>query len=217
MDKLVESFFAAKEKQHLTEGDLFIGSDGKATREKNAEDREDFSVPDFVKESFGYDEDGNDTAHTEATDESETDESETTDDDVEKEVDDDLAEDDTCPECGKPGDECTCETVEGVEPPKADGSFDIDTSDSDWLDLNTLRADDVFAKVIDLISVNFNHEAAAEGGTDMNFSVIQVKGVTDKKEIKDIIDLIEGTLNSDNYRISNYRLNDGNLELKVEY
>lgn len=206
MDKLVESFFAAKEKQHLTEGDLFIGSNGKATREKNAEDREDFSVPDFVKESFGYDEDGNDTAHTE-----------TTDDDVEKEVDDGLAEDDTCPECGKPGDECTCETVEGVEPPKADDSFDIDTSDSGWLDLNTLRADDAFAKVIDLISVNFNHEAAAEGGTDMNFSVIQVKGVTDKKEIKDIIDLIEGTLNSDNYRISNYRLNDGNLELKVEY
>lgn len=206
MDKLVESFFAAKEKQHLTEGDLFIGSNGKATREKNAEDREDFSVPDFVKESFGYDEDGNDTAHTE-----------TTDDDVEKEVDDGLAEDDTCPECGKPGDECTCETVEGVEPPKADDSFDIDTSDSGWLDLNTLRADDTFAKVIDLISVNFNHEAAAEGGTDMNFSVIQVKGVTDKKEIKDIIDLIEGTLNSDNYRISNYRLNDGNLELKVEY
>ena len=206
MDKLVESFFAAKEKQHLTEGDLFIGSNGKATREKNAEDREDFSVPDFVKESFGYDEDGNDTAHTE-----------TTDDDVEKEVDDGLAEDDTCPECGKPGDECTCETVEGVEPPKADDSFDIDTSNSGWLDLNTLRADDTFAKVIDLISVNFNHEAAAEGGTDMNFSVIQVKGVTDKKEIKDIIDLIEGTLNSDNYRISNYRLNDGNLELKVEY
>ena len=68
-----------------------------------------------------------------------------------------------------------------------------------------------------MISVNFNHEAAVEGGTDMNFSVIQVKGVTDKKEIKDIIDLIQGTLNSDNYCISNYRLNDGNLELKVEY
>ena len=205
MDKLVESFFAAN-KQHLTEGDLFIGSDGKATREKDVEDREDFSVPDFVKATFGYDEDGNDTAHTGATD-----------DDTEKEVDDDLAEDDTCPECGKSGDECTCETVEGVEPPEADPSFNIDTSDNGWLDLNTLKDDDVFAKVIDLISVNFNHEAAVEGGTDMEFSVIQVKGVTDKKEIKDIIDLIQGTLNSDNYCISNYRLNDGNLELKVEY
>lgn len=212
MDKLVESFFAAN-KQHLTEGDLFIGSNGKATREKNAEDREDFSVPDFVKESFGYDEDGNDTAHTETAD----DNTGATDNDTEKEVDDDLAENDTCPECGKSGDECTCETVEAVEPPKAGPSFNIDTSDSGWLDLNTLRADDAFAKVIDLISVNFNHEAAVEGGTDMNFSVIQVKDVTDKKEIKDIIDLIEGTLNSDNYRISNYRLNDGNLELKVEY
>ena len=204
MDKLVESFFAAN-KQYLTEGDLFIGSDGKATREKDVEDREDFSVPDFVKESFGYDEDGNDTAHTE------------TEDDVEKEVDSDLAETDTCPECGKSGDECTCETVEAVESSKDDESFNINTSDDGWLDLNTLKDDDVFAKVIDLISVNFNHEAAVEGGTDMNFSVIQVKDVTDKKEIKDIIDLIQGTLNSDNYCISNYRLNDGNLELKVEY
>ena len=212
MDKLVESFFAAN-KQHLTEGDLFIGSDGKATREKDTEDREDFSVPEFVKATFGYDEDGNDTAHTETAD----DNTETADDDTEKEVDDDLANDDTCPECGKSGDECTCETVEGIEPPKDDESFNIDTSDNGWLDLNTLKDDDVFAKVIDLISVNFNHEAAVEGGTDMNFSVIQVKDVTDKKEIKDIIDLIQGTLNSDNYCISNYRLNDGNLELKVEY
>ena len=203
MDKLVESFFAAN-KQHLTEGDLFIGSNGKATREKDVEDREDFSVPDFVKESFGYDEDGNDTAHTE------------TEDDVEKEVDDD-----TCPECGKSGDECTCETVEGVEDNTEtvieSPDFNIDTSDDGWLDFNTLKDDDTFAKVIDLISVNFNHEAAVEGGTDMGFSVIQVKGVTDKKEIKDIIDLIKGTLDSDGYYLNNYRLNDGNLELKVEY
>ena len=204
MDKLVESFFAAN-KQHLTEGDLFIGSDGKATREKDVEDREDFSVPDFVKKSFGYDEDGNDTAHTE------------TEDNVEKEVDSDLAETDTCPECGKSGDECTCETVEAVEPPEAGPTFNIDTSDDGWLDFNTLKDDDTFAKVIDLISVNFNHEAAVEGGTDMGFSVIQVKGVTDKKEIKDIIDLIKGTLDSDGYYLNNYRLNDGNLELKVEY
>lgn len=204
-DKLMENIFAANNKQHLTEGDLFIGSNGKATREKDVEDREDFSVPDFVKESFGYDEDGNDTAHTEA------------EDDVEKEVDSDLAETDTCPECGKSGDECTCETVEAVEPPEAGPSFNIDTSDDGWLDLNTLKDDDVFAKVIDLISVNFNHEAAVEGGTDMGFSVIQVKGVTDKKEIKDIIDLIQGTLNSGSYYLNNYRLNDGNLELKVEY
>ena len=213
MDKLVESFFAAN-KQHLTEGDLFIGSNGKATRERDVEDREDFSVPDFVKESFGYDEDGNDTAHTETED----DNTEATANDVEKEVDDDLAETDTCPECGKSGDECTCETVEAVEPPPgADLSFNIDTSDDGWLDLNTLKDDDVFAKVIDLISVNFNHEAAVEGGTDMGFSVIQVKGVTDKKEIKDIIDLIQGTLSSGSYYLNNYRLNDGNLELKVEY
>ena len=212
MDKLVESCFAAN-KQHLTEGDLFIGSDGKATREKDPEDREDFSVPDFVKTTFGYDEDGNDTAHTETVD----DNTEITDDDTEKEVDDDLAEDDTCPECGKSGDECTCETVEGVESSKDDESFNIDTSDNGWLDLNTLKDDDVFAKVIDLISVNFNHEAAVEGGTDMEFSVIQVKDVTDKKEIKDIIDLIQGTLESGSYYLSNYRLNDGNLELKVEY
>lgn len=204
-NKLMENIFAANNKQHLTEGDLFIGSNGKATREKDVEDREDFSVPDFVKESFGYDEDGNDTAHTE------------TEDDVEKEVDSDLAETDTCPECGKSGDECTCETVEAVEPPEAGPSFNIDTSDDGWLDLNTLKDDDVFAKVIDLISVNFNHEAAVEGGTDMGFSVIQVKGVTDKKEIKDIIDLIKGTLDSDGYYLNNYRLNDGNLELKVEY
>jgi hypothetical protein len=201
----MENIFAANNKQHLTEGDLFIGSNGKATREKDVEDREDFSVPDFVKESFGYDEDGNDTAHTEA------------EDDVEKEVDNDLAETDTCPECGKSGDECTCETVEAVEPPEAGPSFNIDTSDEGWLDLNTLKDDDVFAKVIDLISVNFNHEAAVEGGTDMGFSVIQVKGVTDKKEIKDIIDLIQGTLSSGSYYLNNYRLNDGNLELKVEY
>ena len=203
MDKLVESFFAAN-KQHLTEGDLFIGSNGKATREKDVEDREDFSVPDFVKESFGYDEDGNDTAHTE------------TEDDVEKEVDDD-----TCPECGKSRDECTCETVEGVEDNTEtvieSPDFNIDTSDDGWLDFNTLKDDDTFAKVIDLISVNFNHEAAVEGGTDMGFSVIQVKGVTDKKEIKDIIDLIKGTLDSEGYYLNNYRLNDGNLELKVEY
>lgn len=204
-NKLMENIFAANNKQHLTEGDLFIGSNGKTTREKDVEDREDFSVPDFVKESFGYDEDGNDTAHTEA------------EDDVEKEVDNDLAETDTCPECGKSGDECTCETVEAVEPPEAGPSFNIDTSDDGWLDLNTLKDDDVFAKVIDLISVNFNHEAAVEGGTDMGFSVIQVKGVTDKKEIKDIIDLIQGTLNSGSYYLNNYRLNDGNLELKVEY
>lgn len=203
MDKLVESFFAAN-KQHLTEGDLFIGSNGKATREKDVEDREDFSVPDFVKESFGYDEDGNDTAHTE------------TEDDVEKEVDDD-----TCPECGKSGDECTCETVEGVEDNTEtvieSPDFNIDTSDDGWLDFNTLKDDDTFAKVIDLISVNFNHEAAVEGGTDMGFSVIQVKGVTDKKEIKDIIDLIKGTFDSEGYYLNRYRLNDGNLELKVEY
>lgn len=205
-NKLMESIFAANNKQRLTEGDLFIGSNGKATREKDVEGREDFSVPDFVKESFGYDEDGNDTAHTE------------TEDDVEKEVDNDLTETDTCPECGKSGDECTCETVEAVEPPPgADLSFNIDTSDDGWLDLNTLKDDDVLAKVIDLISVNFNHEAAVEGGTDMGFSVIQVKNVTDKKEIKDIIDLIQGTLNSGNYYLNNYRLNDGNLELKVEY
>ena len=197
--KLMENIFAANNRQRLTEGDLFIGSNGKATREKDIEDRDDFSVPDFVKESFGYDEDGNDTAHTET-------------DDVEKEVDDD-----TCPECGKSGDECTCETVEAVEPPEAGPSFNINTSDDGWLDLNTLKDDDVFAKVIDLISVNFNHEAAVEGGTDMGFSVIQVKDVTDKKEIKDIIDLIQGTLTSSNYYLSNYRLNNGNLELKVEY
>lgn len=203
MDKLVESFFAAN-KQHLTEGDLFIGSNGKATKEKDVEDREDFSVPDFVKATFGYDEDGNDTAHTE------------TEDDVEKEVDDD-----TCPECGKSGDECTCETVEGVEDNTGtvieSPDFNIDTSDDGWLDFNTLKDDDTFAKVIDLISVNFNHEAAVEGGTDMGFSVIQIKGVTDKKEIKDIIDLIKGTLDSEGYYLNNYRLNDGNLELKVEY
>lgn len=208
-DKLMENIFAANNKQHLTEGDLFIGSNGKATREKDVEDREDFSVPDFVKESFGYDEDGNDTAHTE------------TEDDIEKEVDNDLAETDTCPECGKSGDECTCETVEGVEDNTEtvieSPDFNIDTSDDGWLDFNTLKDDDTFAKVIDLISVNFNHEAAVEGGTDMGFSVIQVKGVTDKKEIKDIIDLIKGTLDSDGYYLNNYRLNDGNLELKVEY
>jgi hypothetical protein len=206
-NKLMENIFAANNKQRLTEGDLFVGANGKVTEEKDVEDREDFSVPDFVKESFGYDEDGNDTAHTE------------TEDDAEKEVDDDPIEndDDTCPECGKSGDECTCETVEGVEPPEAGPSFNIDTSDDGWLDLNTLKDDDVFAKVIDLISVNFNHEAAVEGGTDMGFSVIQVKGVTDKKEIKDIIDLIQGTLNSGSYYLNNYRLNDGNLELKVEY
>ena len=197
--KLMENIFAANNRQHLTEGDLFIGSNGKATREKDIEDRDDFSVPDFVKESFGYDEDGNDTAHTET-------------DDAEEEVDDD-----TCPECGKSGDECTCETVEAVEPPEAGPSFNINTSDDGWLDFNTLKDDDVFAKVIDLISVNFNHEAAVEGGTDMGFSVIQVKDVTDKKEIKDIIDLIQGTLTSSNYYLSNYRLNNGNLELKVEY
>lgn len=205
----MENIFAANNKQHLTEGDLFIGSNGKATREKDVEDREDFSVPDFVKESFGYDEDGNDTAHTE------------TEDDVEKEVDSDLAETDTCPECGKSEDECTCETVEGVEDNTEtvieSPDFNIDTSDDGWLDFNTLKDDDTFAKVIDLISVNFNHEAAVEGGTDMGFSVIQVKGVTDKKEIKDIIDLIKGTLDSDGYYLNNYRLNDGNLELKVEY
>lgn len=206
-NKLMENIFAANNKQRLTEGDLFVGANGKVTEEKDVEDREDFSVPDFVKESFGYDEDGNDTAHTE------------TEDDTETEVNDDLAEndDDTCPECGKSSDECTCETVEGVEPPEAGPSFNIDTSDDGWLDLNTLKDDDVFAKVIDLISVNFNHEAAVEGGTDMGFSVIQVKGVTDKKEIKDIIDLIQGTLNSGSYYLNNYRLNDGNLELKVEY
>ncbi len=208
-NKFMESIFAANNKQHLTEGDLFIGSNGKATREKDVEDREDFSVPDFVKESFGYDEDGNDTAHTE------------TEDDVEKEVDNDLAENDTCPECGKSGDECTCETVEGIENNTEtvieSPDFNIDTSDDGWLDFNTLKDDDTFAKVIDLISVNFNHEAAVEGGTDMGFSVIQVKGVTDKKEIKDIIDLIKGTLDSDGYYLNNYRLNDGNLELKVEY
>ena len=197
--KLMENIFAANNRQRLTEGDLFIGSNGKATREKDIEDRDDFSVPDFVKESFGYDEDGNDTAHTET-------------DDAEEEVDDD-----TCPECGKSGDECTCETVEAVEPPEAGPSFNINTSNDGWLDLNTLKDDDVFAKVIDLISVNFNHEAAVEGGTDMGFSVIQVKDVTDKKEIKDIIDLIQGTLTSSNYYLSNYRLNNGNLELKVEY
>lgn len=207
---LMENIFAANNKQRLTEGDLFIGANGKATRENDVEDREDFSVPDFVKESFGYDEDGNDTAHTE------------TEDDVEKEVDNDLAgNDDTCPECGKSGDECTCETVEGVEDNTAavieSPDFNIDTSDDGWLDFNTLKDDDTFAKVIDLISVNFNHEAAVEGGTDMGFSVIQVKGVTDKKEIKDIIDLIKGTLDSDGYYLNNYRLNDGNLELKVEY
>ena len=208
-NKLMENIFAANNKQRLTEGDLFIGSNGKATREKDVEDREDFSVPDFVKESFGYDEDGNDTAHTE------------TEDDVEKEVDSDLTENDTCPECGKSGDECTCETVEGVEDNTEtvieSPDFNIDTSDDGWLDFNTLKDDDTFAKVIDLISVNFNHEAAVEGGTDMGFSVIQVKGVTDKKEIKDIIDLIKGTLDSDGYYLNNYRLNDGNLELKVEY
>lgn len=208
-NKLMENIFAANNKQRLTEGDLFIGSNGKATREKDVEDREDFSVPDFVKESFGYDEDGNDTAHTE------------TEDDVEKEVDNDLTETDTCPECGKSGDECTCETVEGVEDNTETAiespDFNIDTSDDGWLDFNTLKDDDTFAKVIDLISVNFNHEAAVEGGTDMGFSVIQVKGVTDKKEIKDIIDLIKGTLDSDGYYLNNYRLNDGNLELKVEY
>ena len=208
-NKLMESIFAANNRQRFTEGDLFIGSNGKATREKDIEDRDDFSVPDFVKESFGYDEDGNDTAHTE-TDDVET------EDDVEKEVDDD-----TCPECGKSGDECTCETVEGVEDNTETAiespDFNIDTSDDGWLDLNTLKDDDVFAKVIDLISVNFNHEAAVEGGTDMGFSVIQVKDVTDKKEIKDIIDLIQGTLTSSNYYLSNYRLNNGNLELKVEY
>ena len=197
--KLMENIFAANNRQRLTEGDLFIGSNGKATREKDIENRDDFSVPDFVKESFGYDEDGNDTAHTET-------------DDAEEEVDDD-----TCPECGKSGDECTCETVEAVEPPEAGPSFNINTSDDGWLDLNTLKDDDVFAKVIDLISVNFNHEAAVEGGTDMGFSVIQVKDVTDKKEIKDIIDLIQGTITSSNYYLSNYRLNNGNLELKVEY
>ena len=197
--KLMENIFAANNRQRLTEGDLFIGSNGKATREKDIEDRDDFSVPDFVKESFGYDEDGNDTAHTET-------------DDAEEEVDDD-----TCPECGKSGDECTCETVEAVEPSEAGPSFNINTSDDGWLDFNTLKDDDVFAKVIDLISVNFNHEAAVEGGTDMGFSVIQVKDVTDKKEIKDIIDLIQGTLTSSNYYLSNYRLNNGNLELKVEY
>ena len=216
MDKLVESFFAAN-KQHLTEGDLFIGSNGKTTREKDVEDREDFSVPDFVKESFGYDEDGNDTAHTETED----DNTEATANDVEKEVDDDLAETDTCPECGKSGDECTCETVEGVEDNTEtvieSPDFNINTNDDGWLDFNTLKDDDTFAKVIDLISVNFNHEAAVEGGTDMGFSVIQVKGVTDKKEIKDIIDLIKGTLDSEGYYLNNYRLNDGNLELKVEY
>ena len=205
----MENIFAANNKQRLTEGDLFIGANGKATRENDIEDREDFSVPDFVKESFGYDEDGNDTAHTE------------TEDDVEKEVDNDLAGNDTCPECGKSGDECTCETVEGVEDNTAavieSPDFNIDTSDDGWLDFNTLKDDDTFAKVIDLISVNFNHEAAVEGGTDMGFSVIQVKGVTDKKEIKDIIDLIKGTLDSDGYYLNNYRLNDGNLELKVEY
>ena len=197
--KLMENIFAANNRQRLTEGDLFIGSNGKATREKDIENRDDFSVPDFVKESFGYDEDGNDTAHTET-------------DDAEEEVDDD-----TCPECGKSEDECTCETVEAVELPEAGPSFNINTSDDGWLDLNTLKDDDVFAKVIDLISVNFNHEAAVEGGTDMGFSVIQVKDVTDKKEIKDIIDLIQGTITSSNYYLSNYRLNNGNLELKVEY
>ena len=134
------------------------------------------------------------------------------DNNAEEEVDDD-----TCPECGKSGDECTCETVESVDPSEDGPSFNINTSDDGWLDLNTLKDDDVFAKVIDLISVNFNHEAAVEGGTDMGFSVIQVKDVTDKKEIKDIIDLIQGTLTSSNYYLSNYRLNNGNLELKVEY
>ena len=202
--KLMESIFAANNRQRFTEGDLFIGSNGKATREKDVEDRDDFSVPDFVKESFGYDEDGNDTAHTET-------------DDVETEDDVEEVDDDTCPECGKSGDECTCETVEGVDPSEDGPSFNINTSDDGWLDLNTLKDDDVFAKVIDLISVNFNHEAAVEGGTDMGFSVIQVKDVTDKKEIKDIIDLIQGTLTSSNYYLSNYRLNNGNLELKVEY
>lgn len=204
-NKLMESIFAANNRQRFTEGDLFIGSNGKATREKDVEDRDDFSVPDFVKESFGYDEDGNDTAHTK------------TEDDVETENDVEEVDDDTCPECGKSGDECTCETVEGVDPSEDGPSFNINTSDDGWLDLNTLKDDDVFAKVIDLISVNFNHEAAVEGGTDMGFSVIQVKDVTDKKEIKDIIDLIQGTLTSSNYYLSNYRLNNGNLELKVEY
>ena len=203
--KLMESIFAANNRQRFTEGDLFIGSNGKATREKDVEDRDDFSVPDFVKESFGYDEDGNDTAHTK------------TDDDVETEDNVEEVDDDTCPECGKSGDECTCETVEGVDPSEDGPSFNINTSDDGWLDLNTLKDDDAFAKVIDLISVNFNHEAAVEGGTDMGFSVIQVKDVTDKKEIKDIIDLIQGTLISSNYYLSNYRLNNGNLELKVEY
>lgn len=204
-NKLMESIFAANNRQRFTEGDLFIGSNGKATREKDVEDRDDFSVPDFVKESFGYDEDGNDTAHTK------------TEDDVETENDIEEVDDDTCPECGKSEDECTCETVESVDPSKDGPSFNINTSDDGWLDLNTLKDDDVFAKVIDLISVNFNHEAAVEGGTDMGFSVIQVKDVTDKKEIKDIIDLIQGTLTSSNYYLSNYRLNNGNLELKVEY
>ena len=61
--------------------------------------------------------------------------------------------------------------------------------------------------VIKSISGEFNYNSvnsesdidtdAVEGGTDMGFSVIQVKDVTDKKEIKDIIDLIQGTLSSE--------------------
>lgn len=204
--KLMESIFAANNKKRLTEGDLFVGANGKLTKEKDVEDREDFSVPDFVKESFGYDEDGTDAAHTDNANS-----------EIESEVDSDLEGEETCPECGRPEGECECEKVEGSEAPAEGSDFNIDTSDDGWLDLNTLKDDDVFAKVVDLIGVNFNHEAAVEGGTDMGFSVIQVKGVTDKKEIKDIIDLIQGTLNSESYYLRNYRLNDGNLELKVEY
>lgn len=205
--EMMEGIYASvNKKQHLTEGDLFVGANGKLTQSKNLEDRDDFSVPDFVKEKFGYDDgDGNLEYDEKKVDASKV--------DLEKE------DECTCPECGKPCDECTCETIEGTEekPEESNEGFDINTDNDGWLDLNTLKDDEAFAKVIDLISVNFNREAAVEGGTDMDYSVIQVKGVTDKEEIKEIIDLIQGTLQSSSYYVNNYRLNDGNLELKVTY
>lgn len=204
MNKIFENIYNSNNKSHLKENDFFVGASGQIQHEIEPDAEKVNEIPEFVKQFFGFDNGpqiiaaySDDMHGNEAA----------------IEINYDIPHGDEACACGE--NECDC-TRTNVEYKRADevSSYPDDSCVGEWLDLNNLRDESPLASVISLISTNFNRNAHTESGTNCD-TVLTVDNLTDNKEIRELIDVISGTLTSGGFGIEGYRLHDGNLQLKI--
>lgn len=191
MNKIFENIYNSNNKSHLKENDFFVGSSGQLQSEINPDECRSTDVPDFVKQFFGFDNGPMLVA---------------TYDNVN--IPEGLGCDGYCEK------DCTNTNVEYKPADSCGTVYSDDKCDSDWLDLSNLQDESPVSAALNLIQVTTGRTARSESGTNQD-TVITVDGLTDNDKIRELIDIISGTLNSGKFSVEGYRLCDGNLQLRI--